>query len=66
MRLGSYPFDVVRDGETQKKGGSIVWKLADVEAGAIEVTRPDGTPATLTIDEMAQDPGLVQDRLDRR
>ncbi len=57
MRLGSYPYDVVRDGETQKKGGSIVWKLADVERGHIEVTLPDGTPATLTIEEMAQDPG---------
>ena len=57
MRLGSYPYDVVRDGETQKKGGSIVWKLADVEAGAIDVTRPDGSQASLTLDEMAQDPG---------
>lgn len=57
MRLGSYPYDIVRDGEAQKKGSSIVWTLADVEAGAIEVTRPDGTPDRLSIDAMAQDPG---------
>jgi hypothetical protein len=57
MRMGSYPYDVVRDGEPQKKGSSIVWTLADIEAGAIEVTLPDGTPARLTIDEMALDPG---------
>ena len=57
MRFGSYPYDVVRDGETQKQGGSIVWKLAEIEAGAIEVTRPDGSPASLTLDEMAHDPG---------
>ncbi len=57
MRFGSYPFDVMRDGELQKKGGSIVWRLADVEAGAIDVTLPDGSPSNLTIDDMAQDPG---------
>ena len=57
MRFGSYPYDVVRDGETQKQGGSIVWMPAEIEAGAIEVTRPDGTPVTLSIDEVALDPG---------
>ena len=57
LRLGSYPYDVVRGGATQKKGSSIVWSLADIEAGAIEVTLPDGSPVTLTLDEMAQDPG---------
>ncbi len=57
LRLGSYPYDVVRDGEPQKKGGSIVWKLADIEAGAIAATLPDGTPVRLAMDEMAQDPG---------
>ena len=57
MRMGSYPYDVVRDGETQKKGGSIVGKLADIEAGGIDVTLPDGTPARLTVDEMALEPG---------
>ena len=57
MRFGSYPYDVVRDGETQKQGGSIVWMPAEIEAGAIKATRPDGTPVTLSIDELALDPG---------
>ena len=57
LRLGSYPYDVVRDGAPQKKGSSIVWALADVEAGAIAVSLPDGSPVRLTLDEMAQDPG---------
>lgn len=57
LRLGSYPYDVVRDGTPQKKGASIVWTLEDIEAGAISVTHPDGTPVSLTLDEMAQDPG---------
>ena len=57
LRLGSYPHDVVRGGAAQKKGSSIVWSLADIEAGAIEVTLADGSPVTLTLDEMAQDPG---------
>jgi hypothetical protein len=47
----------VRDGSPQSKGGSIVWSLAEIEAGAIAVTLPDGTPATLAVDELALDPG---------
>jgi len=57
MRLGSYPQDVVRDGTAQKRGGSVVWTLADIAAGAIEVTLADGAPATLSIAELSLEPG---------
>ena len=57
MRFGSYPYDVVRAGELQKKGGSVVWSLAEIEAGALDVALPDGTAATLTIEELSLDPG---------
>ncbi|MGK2948317.1 MAG: hypothetical protein ACSLFP_07070 [Acidimicrobiales bacterium] len=57
MRLGSYPCDVVRDGEAHKRGGSVVWTLTDIEAGAIEVALPDRTPTTLRLDDLALDPG---------
>jgi hypothetical protein len=57
MRLGSYPFDVVRNGATEKRGGSVTWSLSEIEAGAIEAIRGDGTPVTLTMDELALDPG---------
>src|SRR5262245_6623142 len=51
MRLGSYPENVVRCGKEQKKGGSITWTLTEIEAGRIEVQRPDGSPLTITMDE---------------
>ncbi|MGV3758462.1 MAG: hypothetical protein ACO1PW_02825 [Actinomycetota bacterium] len=57
MRFGSYPFDVVRAGETHAKGSSIVWSLEEVEAGAVQAELPDGTPVTLTLDDLALDPG---------
>jgi hypothetical protein len=57
MRLGSYPYDVVRNGTPQKRGGSVSWTLAEIEAGAIEVTLADGTPAILSVDELCLDPG---------
>jgi len=57
MRFGSYPCDVVRRGEPHTKGSSVVWGLAELEAGAIEAERPDGTPVTLTLEDLALDPG---------
>jgi hypothetical protein len=72
MRLGSYPCDVVRAGAPQKQGASIVWSLAEIEAGAIEVELPDGTPRTLTLADVTPDPGwckldwIVADPVRRR
>ncbi len=72
MRFGSYPRDVVREGSAQKKGSSIVWSLAEIEAHAIDVSLPDGTPCRLTLEELLADPGwckldwIVADPVRRR
>ena len=72
LRLGSYPENVVRDGKPQKKGGSVIWHLDEVQAGRIAVQRPDGSPRTLTLDEVARDPGwckmdwIVADPVNKR
>jgi hypothetical protein len=57
LRLGSYPHDVVRDGEPQKRGASVVWSLAEIEARRIDATLPDGSPVALLLDDLALDPG---------
>jgi hypothetical protein len=57
VRLGSYPYDVVKDGQPIKAGAPISWEPGEVRAGQIDAFRPDGTPATIRWDEMALDPG---------
>jgi hypothetical protein len=55
-KWSSYPFDCVKDGEPQKKGGPISWKLDEIKAGHLDV-EVDGAPATLDWDQLATDPG---------
>ena len=55
-KWSSYPFDCVRDGEPQKKGGPISWKLDEIKAGRLSV-EVDGAPTTLDWHEVAADPG---------
>ncbi|MBN1920024.1 MAG: hypothetical protein JW892_02165, partial [Anaerolineae bacterium] len=57
VKYGSYPFDVVRDGETQRKGWPIAWTAHDIEAGAVEAVAPEGTPVTIKWEDAAQEPG---------
>ena len=57
VKFGSYPFDVVRAGQTHKKGAPISWSPSEVQAGKLSVTRPDGAPETLEWDAVASDPG---------
>jgi hypothetical protein len=57
VKLGSYPEAVVRDGVQHGAETPISWSAADVEAGMIEGTRPDGTPVTIRWEDAAQDPG---------
>jgi hypothetical protein len=45
-KWSSYPFDCVKDGEPQKKGGPISWKLDEIKAGHLGV-EVDGAPTTL-------------------
>jgi len=55
-KWSSYPFDCVRDGEPQRKGGPITWSLEDVKAGTAQV-EVDGKLVTLDWNEVASDPG---------
>ena len=56
-KFGSYPYDVVKDGQAIKSGSPISWDPEDIQAGQIEVFGSDGTPATIRWDEVALDPG---------
>jgi hypothetical protein len=55
-KWSSYPFDCVKAGEPQKKGGPISWELGDIKAGHLTV-EVDGAPTTLDWDQVATDPG---------
>jgi hypothetical protein len=57
VKFGQYPTDLVR-GERQIKAGSpIGWTAAEIQAGQIDGFAPDGTPATVTWDGVASNPG---------
>ena len=55
-KWSSYPFDCVKDGEPQKKGGPISWKLDEIKAGHLTVD-VDGAPTVLDWNQLATDPG---------
>ena len=57
VKMGSYPFDVVRDGDLERAGSPISWAPEDVEAGYIQGATPDGEPARIAWEEAAQAPG---------
>ncbi|MFC2046282.1 hypothetical protein ACFLTC_02025, partial [Chloroflexota bacterium] len=57
VKLGSFPFDMVRDGELMRTGSPIAWSAEEVEAGAVVGTTLDGDPIEITWQEAAQDPG---------
>lgn len=57
VKLGSYPYDFVKEGELIKAESPISWATAEVEDGKIEGFLPDGSPVTITWEEAAQDPG---------
>ena len=57
VKLGSYPEAMIRDGVRHGADTPISWSASDVETGAIEGERPDGTPVTIRWEEAAQDPG---------
>ena len=57
VKFGSYPYDVVKDGQPFKAGAPIAWEPDEVCAAQIDAFRPDGTPTTVRWDEVALDPG---------
>ncbi|MGQ9501555.1 MAG: hypothetical protein ACUVSF_12805 [Anaerolineae bacterium] len=57
VKFGNYPCDVMRDGRLVKKGTPIAWKPGEIRDGKISAAQPDGTPMTITWDEVSTDPG---------
>ncbi|UCF29049.1 MAG: hypothetical protein JSW42_05070, partial [Chloroflexota bacterium] len=57
VKMGSYPFDMVRGDDQLKKGSPISWSAPEIQAGKIEGFRPDGTQAEILWDAAAADPG---------
>ncbi len=55
-KWSSFPFDCVHDGQPQKKGSPMSWKLDEIKAGAMMV-EVDGATTTLSWDEVATEPG---------
>ncbi|HCB07703.1 MAG TPA: hypothetical protein PLZ93_13570 [Nocardioides sp.] len=55
-KWSSFPFDCVRDGEPQKQGAPISWRLDEIKAGAMTV-EVDGAARSLSWDELATEPG---------
>ena len=57
MKFGSYPQDVVRDGQTITAGSPISWNPADVQAKRIEAEDKEGNPLVISLESVKNDPG---------
>jgi len=57
VKMGSYPADIIRDGEFMSAGSPICWYPPELKAGHIEGQSPQGDAVKITWDEAAQDPG---------
>jgi hypothetical protein len=57
VRFGSHPADLVVGGVTARAGSPVSWSARTIEAGRIEGRRPDGRPAVLAWEAVADDPG---------
>jgi hypothetical protein len=57
VRFGSFPEDVVKDGDAYKAGSSVGWRPDEIRAGKIDAFYPDGRRAEIGWDEAALDPG---------
>jgi hypothetical protein len=57
VKLGSFPYDVVKGDDLFKAGSPISWSAPEIQDGKIEAFRPDGTQALIRWEEAAADPG---------
>jgi hypothetical protein len=57
VRFGSYPMDVVRDGEPKATGSSIEWSPDDLGAGQFDAHLPDGQAVVIHWDDVLLEPG---------
>lgn len=57
VKFGSYPAALMRDGILMKAGAPVSWHPQEIQAGKIAVVKLDGTPAAISWDEVANNPG---------
>lgn len=57
VKFGNWPEDGTLAGSPIRRGQPVSWTAAQVEAGAIEFERPDGSGARLSWGAAARDPG---------
>lgn len=57
VKFGSAPIEITLGGEPRPAGSALTWHPAEVLEGVLRGTRPDGSPAEITWDEAAADPG---------
>ncbi len=57
VKFGSYPFALVTASGPQKAGSPIAWVPSDIQAGQIAGTLADGSPATVTWEQVSLEPG---------
>jgi hypothetical protein len=57
VKFGSYPLDMMRGDRTVKKGSPIAWLPVEIQAGCIQAVLPDGSPTTISWEDVADDPG---------
>jgi len=57
VKMGSFPEDMLWDGEPMKAGAPIAWRTEEIRLGRIEGFHADGTPAVVAWEAAARDPG---------
>ena len=57
VKFGSYPFDTVKGGGTNKSGAPIAWNAAEVRDGGFDAFKPDGTAVVIHWEDVAAQPG---------
>lgn len=57
LKFGSYPCDIVVEGQQRTAGAPIAWGPDQVQAGKIEGFKPDGTPASVAWEDVMMEPG---------
>jgi len=57
VKFGNYPFDVMRGAQSMKAGSPVSWKPEEIRAGQFLAEMPDGSPVTITWDQVSVSPG---------
>jgi hypothetical protein len=57
VKFGNFPQDVVKAGRSMKAGTPISWLPDELSAGKIEAFSPEGSPVTITWEQVSGNPG---------